>query len=360
MALPGYPGRRTVDSLSERAQTWLAHRLVRAPDFLLRRTSLRRPIAIDGQRLEPRTQHALAVVALGGRPPLDEQMVVDARREYARLPEIFEDRPLSLPRVEDGSIPGPAGRLPIRVYGPRAGHEALPILVYFHGGGGVIGNLDTHDGLCRILAREVGCLVVSVAYRLGPEHPFPAAPEDALLAYRWVARHAAELHGDPGRVAVGGDSMGGCLAAVVCQLARDSGRERPCAQLLLYPTTDRTTSRRSEDLFSDGFLLTASMVRWFTDHYLVGADPSDPRVSPLRHERLDDLPSTVMVTAGFDPLRDEGHAYAEALRRAGNEVRERCHEGLIHGFAQMTGAVPAARRAVDEAAAELRAIFDAS
>lgn len=333
---------------------------MRAPDFVIRRTTVRRPVAIDGQRLEPRTQHALAVIALGARAPLDQRAPADARAEYERLPRVLEDPPLSLPRVEDGSIPGPAGQLPIRVYGPRAGHEPLPVLVYYHGGGGVIGSIDTHDGLCRILARELGCLVVSASYRLGPEAPFPAAPEDASFAYRWVVRHADELHADPGRIAVGGDSMGGCLAAVVCQHARDAGWEAPRAQLLLYPGTDRAEVSRSQSLFADGFMLTSSMMAWFTENYLAGADPYDPRASPLRHPRLSDLPPAVVVTAGFDPLRDEGDAYAQALREAGNEVRHRCYDGLIHGFAQMTGAIGAARRAVRESAAELRAIFDAT
>lgn len=351
---------RTVTSLVERAEEWAAYRILRAPDLVLRHSTVRRPIAVDGQRLEPRTQHALAVLARGGRPPLDQMMVVDARIEYERMPRVFEDPPLPLPRVEDGSIPGPGGRLPIRIYGPRAGNQVLPVLVYFHGGGGVIGSIDTHDGLCRILAREADCLVVSVGYRLGPEHPFPAAPEDALVAFRWALRHATELHGDPRRIAVGGDSMGGCLAAVVCQLARDAGRERPCAQWLLYPGLDRSTTTRSMELFADGFMLTASMLNWFMDHYLGGADPRDPRASPALHPRLDDLPPTVLVTAGFDPLRDEGHAYADALAGAGVEVRRRCHDGLIHGFAQMTGVVGVARRALVDAAAELRAIFGAT
>lgn len=358
--LTGYPPGLTVASLADQAQQWLAYRLVRAPDVVLRATTVRRPVVVDGQRLDARTQHALTIIARAGRPPLDELMVVDARAEYARMPQVFEDPPVSIPRIEDGSIPGPGGRLPIRIYGPRAGDEVLPVLVYFHGGGGVIGSIETHDGLCRILARAVDCLVVSVDYRLGPEHPFPAAPEDALMAYRWVVRNAEGLHADPARVAVGGDSMGGCLSAVVCQLARDSGREQPRAQLLLYPGTDRAATTRSQRLFASGFMLTDSMMKWFTDQYMGGADVHDPRASPLRHPRLDALPPAVVVTAGFDPLRDEGRAYADALREAGGSVRYRCHDGLIHGFAQMTGAVPAARAAVDEAAAELRALLHAS
>lgn len=337
----------------------LAYRLVRAPVALIRRTTVRTPVEVDGQTLDERTQHVLAVLARSGRPPLDQQMVFDARIEYARLPAILEGPAVALPRVEDATIPGPGGHIPIRIYAPRSGPPALPVLVYFHGGGGVIGDLDTHDGLCRLLARAIDCVVVSVAYRLGPEAPFPAGTEDAFVAFRWAARNASDLGADATRVAVGGDSMGGCLAAVVSQLARDAGREQPFAQLLIYPATDRVSETRSRRLFADGFLLTESLLRWFMDHYQAGAVTTNPRVSPLMHDRLDALPPAIVVTAGFDPLRDEGRAYADAMREAGVKVRYRCHEGLIHGFAQMTGAVPTARQAVLDAAKELAALFDA-
>jgi len=347
-------------SLSERVQQWFGYRLARAPGILIRRTTARNPIVLDGQRLEARTQNALAILARSGRPPLEERSVRSARCEYINFPLIFEDPPRALARVEDRTIPGPGGELPIRLYRPRLGGDPMPILVYFHGGGGVIGDIETHDGLCRILAHAGDSLVLSVEYRLGPEDPFPAAPDDALAAFLWTARHASELHCDPSRIAVGGDSMGGNLAAVVSQLARDAGHERPCAQLLLYPGTDRGEPTRSQRLFAEGFLLTDATLEWFLRLYLGGADHRDPRVSPLRHPNLGELPPTVLVTAGFDPLRDEGKAYADALAEAGVEVRYRCHEGLIHGFAQMTGAVGAAHRAVLDAVVELRAIFDAT
>jgi acetyl esterase len=343
----------------ERAQTRLAYHLARAPEPIVEHLTARRPIAVAGQRLEPRTQHALALLARAGRPSLERLSVARARREYARFPLIFDDPPRSLPRVEDDAVPGPAGPVPIRIYGPvaRGRGEPRPILIYYHGGGGVIGDLDTHDGVCRWLTSELDAIVVAVGYRLGPEHPFPAGPDDALAAYRDVARRAAALGGDPRRIAVGGDSMGGCLAAVVCQRVRDAGEPGPSAQWLIYPPTDSFASGPSLRLFAHGFLLTKPLMTWFMDHYVGGADRHDPSVSPLLHPDLRGLPPAVVVTAGFDPLRDEGRAYADALAAAGVRVRYRCHEGLVHGFVHMTGAVPAARRAMRQAMDELQACW---
>lgn len=342
--------------LLERAQTRLAFALARVPDPIVRRVTARVPIEVAGRCLDARTQHALVLLERAGRPPLDRLPVHRARREYGRFSRVFEDPPLPVARVEDDAIQGPAGSVPIRIYSDApASAEPRPVLVYYHGGGGVIGDLETHDGTCRLLTHALDGVVVSVEYRLGPEHPFPAAPDDALAAYREVARRATALGGDPRQVAVGGDSMGGCLAAVVCQLARDAGEPGPAAQWMLYPATDRTAHTSSRRLYGQGFLLTESLLAWFMERYLGGADRHDPRVSPLRHPDLGGLPPAVLVTAGFDPLHDEGRAYADALAAAGVLVRYRCHEGLVHGFAQMTGAVPAARRAVLEAVAELLA-----
>jgi acetyl esterase len=354
-----------MNRLLELAQTRLAYALARVPDPIVRHVTARHPIEVAGRRLDARTQHALALMKRAGRPPLDQLPVARARREYASFPRVFEDQPGTLlRRIEDDAIAGPAGPLPIRIY--HADHAddlqsrrgPSPVLVYYHGGGGVIGDLDTHDGLCRMLAAALEGVVVSVAYRVGPEHPFPAAPDDALAAFREVTRRAAALGGDPRRIAVGGDSMGGCLAAVVCQRARDDGEPVPAAQWMLYPATDRIAHGESRRLFGHGFLLTETLLAWFMERYLAGADPADPRVSPLRHPELRGLPPAVLVTAGFDPLHDEGRAYADALAAAGVQVRYRCREGLVHGFAQMTGAVPEARRAVLDAVDELRALLD--
>lgn len=354
-----------MSDLAERTQVWLGHRLARAPDLVVEHLTARRPMSIAGQRLEPRTQHALLLVSRSGRPPLEQLPVARARREYTRFPLVFEDPPLPLPHIEDQALEGPEGPIPIRIYHPRhpprhpsPSHGRLPVLVYYHGGGGVVGSIETHDGLCRLIARQLRALVVSVEYRLGPEHPFPAAPEDAWAAYRGLLDRIDRLEGDPTRVAVGGDSMGGCLAAVVCQRARDEAGPMPRAQWLIYPATDRATHRPSQSLFGEGLLLTEPMMQWFSDLYLGEADRHDPRASPLHHPNLTGLPPAVVVTAGFDPLRDEGQAYAEALAAAGVPVRHRCHEGLVHGFAQMTGAVPAARRAMMDAMAQLQALLD--
>jgi acetyl esterase len=235
-----------------------------------------------------------------------------------------------------------------------------PGLVYFHGGGGVVGDLDTHDEPCRVLADRSGCVVVSVDYRLGPEEPFPAAVDDALAAFRWVVADAHVLGIDPDRVAVGGDSMGGNLSAVVSQLARDDGGPRPCFQLLVYPATDRTKTTRSGHLFADGFFLTDALTRWFYAHYAGGVDPTDPRISPLLAQDVRDVAPALIVTAGFDPLRDEGEFYARRLREAGVDVRYRCYRALIHGFIQMTGVVPAAAVAMHEIADELAGAMHAA
>ena len=243
--------------------------------------------------------------------------------------------------VRDISVPGPAGAMRARHYtpvndqGPSAGRE--PLLVFFHGGGFVIGDLETHDGLCRLICRDAGVHVLAVDYRLAPEHKAPAAVEDCYAAYRWAVDHAAELGADPARVAVGGDSAGGNLATVVSRLARDDrdrGVPLPALQLLIYPATNFAADTRSKLLFADGFFLTKRHMDWFRDSYLAGApiDPSDPRISPLLAEDLSGLPPALLLTAGFDPLRDEGDMYAEALTSAGVAVDHRRYGSVVHAF----------------------------
>jgi acetyl esterase len=227
-----------------------------------------------------------------------------------------------------------------------AAPEPLPALLYFHGGGFVIGDLDTHDGLCRLLANASGCRVISVEYRLAPEHKFPAAVEDASAAACWVAEHARELGIDPGRIAIGGDSAGANLAAVACQLARQAGGPRLALQLLLYPGTvaAETASRRA---FAEGYLLEKKSIEWFYEQYVEpGTDPNDPRLSPLLALDLSGLPPAHIHTAEFDPLVDEGKAYAEKLAAAGVKVEYVCHPGMIHHFFCLAGAIPYARTAI--------------
>jgi len=263
--------------------------------------------------------------------------------------------PEAVAKVENRTIPGPAGQIPVRVYTPSASGPH-PGLVFFHGGGFVLCNLDTHDGICRSLTNAAGCVIVSVDYRLAPEHPYPAAPEDCYAATQWVAKNGSELGIDVSRLAIGGDSAGGNLAAVTALLARDRGGPALRFQLMIYPVTDCGFETASYRENGDGYFLTTGMMRWFWDKYL--ADPKQARegyASPLRAANLANLPPGLCITAGFDPLRDEGEAYAERLRKAGVDVRTSRYPGMFHGFLSMTAQLDTAREAVAEAGAALRA-----
>jgi acetyl esterase len=256
--------------------------------------------------------------------------------------------------VEDRTIPGPAGEIPVRVYRPNAG-DGLPVVVYFHGGGWVCGSLKTHDNVCRSLANGVGAVVVSVDYRMAPEDKFPAAVDDAFAATQWVHEHAAELGVDAARLAVAGDSAGGNLAAVVSLLARDAGGPPIAFQLLVYPVTDHEFTSRSMEENAEGYFLTRGDMQWFFSHYLRSdADGDDPRVSPIRASDLRNLPPALVITAEYDPLRDQGKAYAEALRAAGNEVEAVSYDGMFHGFFGMDAMIDVAKVALDDAADALR------
>jgi acetyl esterase len=256
----------------------------------------------------------------------------ELRALYATLaaPQTIE-----VAQVEDRTIPGPGGEIPIRVYCPD-GDGPKPAIVYYHGGGWVIGGLNTHDGTCRALANAVDAVVVSVDYRLAPEHPFPAPLDDAFTALVWVHDHAAELGADPSRIAVGGDSAGGNLAAVVAHLARDAGGPAICFQLLIYPVTDHEFDSVSMNDNAEGYFLTRDAMRWFYSHYLNdAAEGADPRVSPARASDLSGLPPAFVITAEFDPLRDQGRAYAAAMHTAGTPVAGQTYDGMFHGFISM-------------------------
>jgi acetyl esterase len=291
--------------------------------------------------------------------PFDELSVDEARAAIVTLSAAAGEGE-AVARVENRTVPGPRGEIPVRVYTPE-GRAPFPVLVYFHGGGWVIGSLETHDGLCRHLANAAGAVVVSVDYRLAPEHPFPASGEDAYAATRWVAANAAVIGGDAKRIAVGGDSAGGNLAAVVSLMARDRGGPRLVFQLLVYPVTDtpsaNTTSYREN---AEGYFLTAKMMHWFWSHYC-GKNPdlSDPYLCPLRAKDLKRLPPALVVTAEFDPLRDEGEAYAARLREAAVPIASKRYPGMIHGFFGMGALLTQARAATKEAAEALRAAFGA-
>jgi acetyl esterase len=258
-------------------------------------------------------------------------------------------------RVQSVEIPGPAGTIGARLYVPPGALRSRPLLVYYHGGGWVIGDLDTHDNPCRFLAANSGAAVLSVDYRLAPEHPFPAAVEDAWAAHAWAAGNAGELGCDPTRIAVGGDSAGANLAAAVCLQARDEGARPPTMQLLIYPVTQIGEETPSRQLFREGFLLTRRSMDYFEENYLPRPeDHADPRVSLLRASDLSNLSPAYVATAGFDPLRDEGETYALRMREAGTPVTLRRHPGLVHTFANLTAICPTARWAMLEAGAALR------
>lgn len=256
--------------------------------------------------------------------------------------------------VADRSIPGPDGDVPVRVFRPGAA-SGLPLLVWFHGGGWVTGNLDTHDQVCRLMCDAAGIVVLSVDYRLAPEAKFPAAADDCLAAYAWARAHAAEIGADPTRIAVGGDSAGGNLAAVVAIDAAARGIGAPALQLLVYPVTDYEFESPSMVDNAKGYFLEAETMRWFYDHYARTPDDfADPRFSPMRADDLTGLPRAVVVTAEFDPLRDQGEAYAARLRDAGVPTATVRADGLIHGFFGMHAFMPPGQEAWDVSVAALR------
>lgn len=261
-------------------------------------------------------------------------------------------------QVENLTIPGPAGPIPIRIYTPQ-GVAPFPILVFFHGGGFVIGDIDTHDNLCRSLANGASCVVVSVDYRLAPEHKFPAAVEDAYCATQWASDNANRLKGDPARVAVGGDSAGGNLATVVSIMARDRNGPHLVYQLLIYPATNLSSSdTNSYRDFGDGYLLTKEDGEYFLDHYLRNEeDKWNWMASPFLAPDLSGLPSALVISGEFDILRDENEAYVNRLKEAGIPTKWTCYSGMIHGFMSMDGLLDRARDAIDEASAELREAF---
>jgi acetyl esterase len=261
-------------------------------------------------------------------------------------------------RVADRTIPGPDGPIPVRVYTP-AGTGPFPMLVFIHGGGWVIGDIETHDGLCRSLCNGAGCVVVSVDYRLAPEHRFPAAPEDCYAATAWVAEHAAELDGNARRVAVGGDSAGGNLAAVVALMARDRGGPPLTFQLLIYPATDLRMRSPSIEENGEGYYLTKRDMVWFRGHYISSEqDLAHPLASPLLVPDLHSLPPALVITAEFDPLRDEGEAYGKRLAEAGIPATVSRYGGMIHGFVSMAPVLDQGKNAIAESCHALRSAFE--
>lgn len=295
-----------------------------------------------------------------GRPAYETLTAPEARAYYSQARFATNPDAPELARVEELAIPAPHGTIPARFYVPKdpRRHDGLsPALVFFHGGGWVIGDLDTHDVVCRQLAVEGALIVISVDYRLAPEHKFPAATDDAIAATQWVAANARELGIDASRLAIGGDSAGGNLAAVVALAARDAGGPALAGQVLIYPATDFAMTHGSHSEPETSVLLTHSVIRWFRDHYLSGAaDTHDWRASPARAKSLVGLPPAYVLTAGADPLRDEGAEYAERLKQAGVPATTRHYPGQFHGFFTMGKLLQQADVAVSEIGAWLKGL----
>jgi acetyl esterase len=306
--------------------------------------------------LDPQAQALLTAAA--GAPPLGTLSPVAARQfmREALIPLGGEPEPCE--QVLDREIPGPLGLIPIRIYMPE-GQGPFPVLVFFHGGGWVIGDLDTHDAMCRSLTRSTGCITVSVDYHLAPEHKFPAARDDCYAATKWVAENAKAINGDPERLAVGGDSAGGGLAAVVTLMARDQGGPHLAYQLLIYPVTDYyQPGTPSYQENGEGYFLTRDDMIWFWDQYVASSEEArHPYASPLRAENLHGLPPAMVITAEFDPLRDEGERYAARLKEADVPVESRRYPGQMHLFVSMAGAIDRGKQALADASTGLRFAF---
>ncbi len=333
------------------AQRLIVRAVLALPTPILRLMAGGGVVYVGGRTLDPRLQ-VLAAQARGS-PPISSQTPDEARRGESAGLAIVAGHLEPGVRWEPRMVPGAEGDIAARLYRPDVQDPDAPIMVWAHMGGGVIGNLDTSHTFCCLLARISRGPVLSVNYRLAPEHRFPAGLEDVLATYRWSQDQAAAF-GATG-VAVGGDSMGGNFAAVICQMLKQAGEDQPVLQLLVYPCTDMASDGPSMSTYADAFPLDRAMMAWFLDHYLdPGSDPADPQLSPLRASDLAGLAPAVVATAGFDPLIDQGEAYARALKAAGVPTQYRSYDSLTHAFTAFTGVVPAADSACREIAALVR------
>ena len=310
--------------------------------------------------LDPQVKAVLEMVAKANRPAYNTLSPKEARQLFIETRPASTPTPPEIGSVRNVGAQASHGVIPLRVYRPTGVPDStrLPAYVYFHGGGWVIGDVNTHDVLCRQLTAASGASVISVDYRLAPEHKFPAAADDAWAATKWVVAQANDLGLDASRLAVGGDSAGGNLAAVVALMARDAGGPAIKLQVLIYPVTDIMRETRSYSDFAEGYMLTRDSMRWFFAQYLTSSDDArDWRASPLRAPSLANLPPALIVTAGFDPLRDEGEIYAGRLRDAGNMVDYVCYGGMVHGFLGMGKLLDTAQRAVAHVGESLKQAF---
>ena len=312
------------------------------------------PPLSDGVPIEPEVGAALRLLSLVPGASFEDLPLDQARAQIEHDAAVFGGRPIPMEQIRDLVIPTRQGDLPARLYRAQA-RDADRLVVYFHGGGWVVGSLASADSACRFLARHAGVSVLSVEYRLAPEHRFPAAPDDALAAFRFAVARADDWGHDPESIAVAGDSAGANLAAVLCQDLRTADEVRPAFQLLFFPVTDLSVKRPSYLAFAEGFFLTEKQMDWYRTHYLGTHPATDPRVSPLLAPDLAGLPPAYIAVPGFDVLRDEGEAYARRLAAAGVRVGLRRHERLIHAFVNSTGVGTSSREAFLEACGALRA-----
>lgn len=307
--------------------------------------------------LDPQMKMILDKAAAANNPPFHKLTPVDARQFIRSRPPMGTPEPVA--HVEDRRIPGPAGDVPIRIYRPESS-APLPAVVYFHGGGWVVGDIEMTDAGCRILTNLAQCVTVSVDYRLAPEHRFPAAPEDCYAATRWIAENAGAISADPARLAVSGTSAGASLATAVAMMARDRGGPRLCYQVLWYPATDATMDTPSHRNFATGnyYFLSRADMEWFWNYYLSSErDKTNPYCCPAAAKDMSGLPPALVITAEYDPLRDEGEEYAARLKRAGVPTRCSRYEGVTHGFVGMAPILAKGRQAIEEAATALREAF---
>jgi acetyl esterase len=308
--------------------------------------------------LDPQVEEVLAKIRAAGNREYWQMTPPEARDWHHRKARLLDIEPAPVREIQDRRIAGPAAEIPLRIYTPREAVSPFPALVWLHGGGHVVGSIESYDALCRAMALQADCIVVSVDYRLAPEHRFPAGVDDSFAALEWVAANATAFGADPSRIAVGGDSAGGNLAAVCAILARDRLAAPLAFQLLVYPRTAPDEELPSHYAFAEGFLLTRRTILWFHEHYRAdGADRFDFRYAPLICPDLTRLPPALVIVGEYDPLRDDGIAYAAALGRAGNRVTLSQYDGMVHPFFSMGAAIARGREAHAEAAAALKAAF---
>jgi acetyl esterase len=308
--------------------------------------------------VDPQIQIVLDLVKKAAYPDYGMLDPVTARQQFEQTAPILDARPVAVHRVEDLTLAGPGGSLLVRCYTPRASDQPLPMLLWFHGGGFVIGSVNSYDAICRQLCLQADCMVLSVDYRLAPEHPFPAAVEDCFAALNWAVVQGAALGGDPKRIALAGDSAGGNLATVCSILARDAGGPELALQCLIYPCTAAEPETASHHRFAEGYILSRQSIQWFYRHYLAHPDGrNDYRYAPLLADDLSGLAPTLLILADHDPLYDEGRAYGERLQAAGNQIEIVDYPGMVHAFYSMSNAVDAAKDALARSARALRTAF---